>query len=672
MTQSFGSVASAAAATTSAVATPSSTPWSSTSTINVTTDSTGLVTYTVDPSSTDPAGCVISNPSNTSATISATEVDNCVIDVNVAADANYDPSTADPEPAVDFTAAAATTSAVATPSSTPWSSTSTINVTTDSTGLVTYTVDPSSTDPAGCVISNPSNTSATISATEVDNCVIDVNVAADANYDPSTADPEPAVDFTAAAATTSAVATPSSTPWSSTSTINVTTDSTGLVTYTVDPSSTAPGCAASPASATSASVSATGSGSCVIDVNVAADANYLVSTTQAAVTFSSPAGGGGGAGSSAITQASPTTGTVATASSGTFTAGPITVQGNSGPVTFVVTKSSTSLTVSSSGVISTTGVLPGGTFSISGTDSDTHGDTGTWTYTLKVTATVTFSANGGMGAMSAESASAPTALSLNAFVRKGYTFVGWNTSPTGTGVSYANGAQFPFASTTVLFAQWKQGTLPFHTITFVANGGTGRTASEVENAPTAVAANHFTRHGYAFVDWSTTARGKGRTFEPGNTYAFKKSITLYARWRKVVSTPPKPPKPPKTLSHVVTFFANGGTGKMAVESKKNPAALTFDGFRALRLHIRRLEHEARSERNRVREWSHVFLQVLDQSLRAVEEEHAGTPADCWRHHRGAIRCWVDVAHSWFGESATGHRRSGQGERHCSGHAVRLR
>ena len=232
--------------------------------------------------------------------------------------------------------------------------------------------------------------------------------------------------------------------------------------------------------------------------------------------------------------------------------------------------------MSSSGLISTTGVLAGGTYSVSGTDSDTHGDTGTWTYTLKVTATVSFSANGGSGSMSGETASAPTALTLNTFVRKGYTFIGWSTTPAGTGVSYANGALYPFTSTTVLFARWKLGALPKHTITFFANGGAGRTASEVENAPTAIEANHFIRHGYVFVEWSTSPRGAGHSYKPGVTYAFKSSMTLYARWKKVAV---KAPKPPKVPTHVVTFFANGGTGKMAAETKRHPATLTSNGFR---------------------------------------------------------------------------------------------
>ncbi len=292
-------------------------------------------------------------------------------------------------------------------------------------------------------------------------------------------------------------------------------------------------------------------------------------------------GGGGGGGGVSINQTSATTGTVVTTSSATYTAGPIAVEGNTGPVTFVTTHSNPSLTVSSSGVISTTGTLLVGTYSVSGTDSDAYNDTGTWSFTLTVTAaavmvTVTFEANGGTGTMTAESASGPTALSLNAFARKGYTFVDWNTAANGSGTSYANGASFPFSTTTTLFAQWKRGKIPTRTITFIANRGAGTTPSEVENTPTSIKASRFHRSGYTFVDWNTSAKGSGEVFKAGATYSFKKSITLYAQWKKVVKVKAPPKSPP---SHAVNFAANGGAGTMAAESHRGPATLASNHFR---------------------------------------------------------------------------------------------
>jgi uncharacterized repeat protein (TIGR02543 family) len=475
--------------------------------------------------------------------------------------------------AVVVHATSATTSATASPPSTPWSSTSQIIVTTDSTGAVTYTLDPSNTAPCSVDAS-----AGTVSSTDAGTCIVDANVAGDVNFSASSA--TVTVTFTTVAATTSATASPTSTPWSSTSQITVTTDSTGAVTYTLDPSNAAP-CSVG----VSGTVSATGPGTCIVDANVAGDANYSASSTTVTVTFTAiPTSGGG---TTDLVQTAFQAGSVSSTSSGTFAAGPITVEGNSGPVTFATTKPSPSLVVSSSGTISTTGTLSAGSYSVSGTDADAHGDSGTWAYTLSVTAatvvlvTVLFVANAGAGAMTPESASAPTTLSPNSFVRKGYTFVDWNTNANGSGISYANGALFPFVAPTTLFAQWKRGKSPKRTITFARNGGTGATASEIENTPTAITPNHFTRPGYTFVDWNTTAKGSGARFEPGATYPFKKSITLYAQWKRTRKSPPKAPTKaphPKVAVHVVTFAANGGAGTMATESRRSPTTLTPNHF----------------------------------------------------------------------------------------------
>ena len=64
----------------------------------------------------------------------------------------------------------------------------------------------------------------------------------------------------------------------------------------------------------------------------------------------------------------------------------LAVTGSSGPVTYVVTSSNSHLKVTGSGAITTVGgPLAVGTYTVSGTDSDTFADTGTWTYTLTVT-----------------------------------------------------------------------------------------------------------------------------------------------------------------------------------------------------------------------------------------------------------------------------------------------
>ena len=86
-----------------------------------------------------------------------------------------------------------------------------------------------------------------------------------------------------------------------------------------------------------------------------------------------------------ITQTAPITGTASTTSSPAFT-DQLAVTGSTGPVTYAETSSPHSIQVliSSSGAVTTAGALPAGSYAVSGTTSDTFGDTGTWTYTLTV------------------------------------------------------------------------------------------------------------------------------------------------------------------------------------------------------------------------------------------------------------------------------------------------
>jgi uncharacterized repeat protein (TIGR02543 family) len=310
------------------------------------------------------------------------------------------------------------------------------------------------------------------------------------------------------------------------------------------------------------------------------DATNDTGTWTYALTVNPVGGGGGGGGStsaSTIVQTSPTTGTTTTSASSSFLPPPFTVENNSGAVTFVTTTASTGLKVSASGVIKVTGALTVGIYTVSGTDSDATGDTGTWSYTLTVTgvfATVTFEANGGTGVMAPEKEDAPSALSINGFARKDFTFVDWNSAANGSGTSYANGSAYAFTTSITLYAQWKTGELPSHQVVFEANGGSKTMAVEIHNTATALSSVLFTRQGYTFVDWNTTAKGTGKSYANLATYSFKTNTTLYAQWKK---NPPK--QKPKPTLFTVTFNSNGGHGAMAVERRHAPSTLEAIAFK---------------------------------------------------------------------------------------------
>ena len=177
--------------------------------------------------------------------------------------------------------------------------------------------------------------------------------------------------------------------------------------------------------------------------------------------------------------------------------------------------------------------------------------------------TVTFDANLGTGSMSPQTTNIPTALTLNTFTRLGYTFSGWNTQAGGGGTAYADSASYAFTADATLYAQWS--TLPNHTVTFDANGGTGSMTAETHNVPTALTTNTFTRLGYSFSGWNTIAVGGGTAYADGATYPFTADATLYAQWTALPN-------------HTVIFNSNGGTGSMSNQVANIPTALTTNAF----------------------------------------------------------------------------------------------
>lgn len=70
--------------------------------------------------------------------------------------------------------------------------------------------------------------------------------------------------------------------------------------------------------------------------------------------------------------------------------------------------------------------------------------------------TITYSANGGSGSVSAQTVTAGTNVTLasNAFSRYAYKFAGWNTAADGSGTSYSAGQSIKPSSDMTLYAQW--------------------------------------------------------------------------------------------------------------------------------------------------------------------------------------------------------------------------
>ena len=156
-----------------------------------------------------------------------------------------------------------------------------------------------------------------------------------------------------------------------------------------------------------------------------------------------------------------------------------------------------------------------------------------------VSFTVRFNANGGEGTMADQDFTYNQAqnLTANAFARTGYTFAGWATTANGE-VAYADGAAGNKISTTDgavvdLYAKWTANT---YTVHFNANGGEGTMADQTFTYGTsqALRASSFTKSGYSFMGWSTSASGNVEYTNEQNvstlTAAPNGEVTLYAVW----------------------------------------------------------------------------------------------------------------------------------------------
>lgn len=172
---------------------------------------------------------------------------------------------------------------------------------------------------------------------------------------------------------------------------------------------------------------------------------------------------------------------------------------------------------------------------------------------IPATHTVTFVENDNSSDSTAtfQYATQPSDLTLFAnlnptFSDPGYTFAHWNTAANGSGVSYADGANYPFDNDIELFAQWT--TVANDTAMFSANGGTGTVTPISAPADTSItlpSAAGITDIGYTFSGWNTEADGTGSTFAAGTSIILTTSVSFYAVW-----TPNQ---------YTVSFNPDGGT-----------------------------------------------------------------------------------------------------------------
>ena len=150
---------------------------------------------------------------------------------------------------------------------------------------------------------------------------------------------------------------------------------------------------------------------------------------------------------------------------------------------------------------------------------------------------VVFNAQGGTGEMENLSINYDQTKSLTevGFTKTGYTFEGWTATEGSSTVDYADGASYTMQSTSTvtLYAVW---TANDYTVSFHANGGQGSMSDQTitYDDTAALTDNTFTRIGYTFAGWATSANGNA-VYADGANYTMKSTdtVVLYAVWQEI-------------------------------------------------------------------------------------------------------------------------------------------
>ncbi len=165
------------------------------------------------------------------------------------------------------------------------------------------------------------------------------------------------------------------------------------------------------------------------------------------------------------------------------------------------------------------------------------------------------------------------------FSNPGFTFDYWTTVPDGSGTEYTDGEVYNFALGNIdLYAHW----IP-NQVRFYENAAPSDSVFSVQSASTSTSLTlfsdlnpNFSKPGYVFDGWSTSANGVGTSYADGATYDFTLgSTSLYVQW--------------SAATYSINYAAGGGTASATsatFTSGDSPITLpsasqsgyTFDGW----------------------------------------------------------------------------------------------
>jgi len=142
---------------------------------------------------------------------------------------------------------------------------------------------------------------------------------------------------------------------------------------------------------------------------------------------------------------------------------------------------------------------------------------------------------------------------LETFEREGYSLIGWADSADSEEVKYESGSKVKvLESDRTFYAIWTDS--PTRTITLNSNTDAPEEKVYYFGAYTfAIPANTFTRDGYEFIGWGTSAESSGAAYSECSSYTPQsKSTTLYAVWKS---------KSELSSCLKIIFHSNDGTNK---------------------------------------------------------------------------------------------------------------
>lgn len=180
---------------------------------------------------------------------------------------------------------------------------------------------------------------------------------------------------------------------------------------------------------------------------------------------------------------------------------------------------------------------------------------------------VTYNANGGSGAPSAQTKYHGKTLTLSSTkpTRTGYTFQGWATSSTASGAAYNAGGSYTDNKAVTLYAVWK---LKEYKVAYHANGGSGVPLSQTKYHGKALTLSDTepTRTGYIFQGWATSSTATSKEYSAGGSYTGNKAITLYAVWKL------------EPRRYTIAYNANGGKNPPFSQAKTHGETLILSNM----------------------------------------------------------------------------------------------